>query len=728
MINLILLNMQAFRVFPKIFILLAFLLSFGIFILLQPQPVKLRSITEYYSLQNSVKTTVNTTSPITLPSLNSGNFKVYYGDSDHEFNIDDTDQLESMRDLLSCVPESFGYSVTEGNLLFPRYIYPDCSEVNSKLKGELEFDTINNKLILTCPSYEKAKYVIGPRDNRKLIPNDDRKFKVRKYNGNPVDLKGDEEYVLATCGEKKFNLIQTRPRFKQEVYDRAMKKSRNYKRMFDKPVTIANIIIDSFSRRHFFRKLENTIQLLNNLNRNSTHAVYDFKIHNINGPGSIENMVASLAGTSKSRRTDSRNTYNKNDIWNLLSDLGFVTYVGQENCNAEFEPVLGPRIEVDHSVNEFYCAASSFSQYSTNKLKTEVHRCIGKRMSHEYIMDYTLEYLDTYKDADKWFYIHLNAAHEGSGQHATTLDQHLPGFINKLLARDEVVFIFLEGDHGMRYGNWRRSEEAFYEWKLPAFFPILPHEYLSKMPESYNLLLKNSYRLTSKYDTRATILDIADAIKRKTSNVNEVGVVLYKDLIPSKRSCRNVRIPMWHCSCVNFETIDPVVYSSQVQRVEDENFRMLRELLQRMAFDSVEIANNELFSKIGLKTLCYPLSLREITQALGYSFGKYELIKIEFSVNESAIAKFEASMLIGEPKSNSRTDQIPVHTLHYRGAKKSLRFLYVNRVDPYAGQCEKLSIYYGAPARYCICRDPLPGSALSAYSYLESLTSGEDQE
>ena len=53
-----------------------------------------------------------------------------------------------------------------------------------------------------------------------------------------------------------------------------------------------------------------------------------------------------------------------------------------------------------------------------------------------------------------------------------TIDEDLTWFLSQILDDNSVVF--LEADHGMRYGDWYSSQEAFAESKLPVLFFIGP--------------------------------------------------------------------------------------------------------------------------------------------------------------------------------------------------------------------------------------------------------------
>ena len=44
--------------------------------------------------------------------------------SNHEFEINDTEQLHLLNDTVAVIPKYFGYSDEEGSMMFPEYYYP----------------------------------------------------------------------------------------------------------------------------------------------------------------------------------------------------------------------------------------------------------------------------------------------------------------------------------------------------------------------------------------------------------------------------------------------------------------------------------------------------------------------------------------------------------------------------------------------------------------------------
>ena len=94
------------------------------------------------------------------------------------------------------------------------------------------------------------------------------------------------EYVLANCGEETFEYADMHPKYNAKAAAKALKKfnswdGRNY--VMNEPIRIIHLVLDSFSRRHFYRKLPDTVGYLNKLNAGMDYRVFDFKMHNIKG-------------------------------------------------------------------------------------------------------------------------------------------------------------------------------------------------------------------------------------------------------------------------------------------------------------------------------------------------------------------------------------------------------------------------------------------------------------
>lgn len=225
-----------------------------------------------------------------------------------------------------------------------------------------------------------------------------------------------------------------------------------------------------------------------------------------------------------------------------------MTLYGTDACSHNTVKSIGRRPKVDHSVNLFYCANYVFGDYRASKYRVSRQRCLGPQMAHAYLMDYSIEFSQMYNGTNQWIYNHLTAAHEGSGQHAQSLDNDLKEYIEKYIqtfSKDYEIVIMLNGDHGMRYGDFLSDRESIQEHRLPALFVIANKELLGKIKDSEATLIHNTLRLTTKPDLRKTMLSLAHwqhDIPFKYGKKNFFNLISEK--VPDTRTCKEAEIPL----------------------------------------------------------------------------------------------------------------------------------------------------------------------------------------
>ena len=200
-------------------------------------------------------------------------------------------------------------------------------------------------------------------------------------------------------------------------------------------------------------------------------------------------------------------------IWNKLKEDGFVSSFAFEGCAPSWANIVGRRPTATNAFQSFYCFMLYIGQYSSFKKLKNTQRCIGPRMAHEYVMDYSKQFADGYPNNNQWIYNHVTTAHESSGLHLQTLDQHLPKFMKDLVKKAEdqqrdLVF-FIMADHGMRYGDYQKDTNAIQEHRLPALFIMANDRYLEEFEYSKDILQHNTKRLVTMPDLRATVLAMA---------------------------------------------------------------------------------------------------------------------------------------------------------------------------------------------------------------------------
>ena len=211
-----------------------------------------------------------------------------------EFKIDDTEEIWN-NTKLQCSPVSFGYSIENGEFVFPKYDYPLCSKINEKPFPKMSLDHESNLFSMYCKSGTPYYILESTKKKGRLYLYDEYKhlININTYT-KPVNLT-TQEFAIGGCKEDKFNNAVNIPKFNKDLYVKTAEKMQSLK-IQHKPLIVMILTIDSYSRRHFFRKMPETVKFLNKMNANTTFSVFDFKLHNIYGQSSIENMVPVFSG------------------------------------------------------------------------------------------------------------------------------------------------------------------------------------------------------------------------------------------------------------------------------------------------------------------------------------------------------------------------------------------------------------------------------------------------
>lgn len=222
--------------------------------------------------------------------IDNNNYTNYYP----KFYIDDTDTI-TIRNETYCNPSNFGYSVESGQKIFPEYDYPRCEILATEPIPSMEFDYELNEFTMNCKT-GSPYYVLEPETNKGRLFQYNELIKILskvKYTG-PVKLK-NQEFAFGSCDGTTFNNAIYFPRFNKTLFEKTSNKIKELK-INNKPLIVLVLTIDSYSRRHFFRKLPKTVDFLNNLD--SSFVAFDFKLHNEFGESSIQNMVPVFSGNA----------------------------------------------------------------------------------------------------------------------------------------------------------------------------------------------------------------------------------------------------------------------------------------------------------------------------------------------------------------------------------------------------------------------------------------------
>ena len=206
---------------------------------------------------------------------------------------------------LACKPESFGYSNEEASKLFKDADFKSCDKYPSTPSLYFQDDYLH----MNC----KGKYLLGP--THELFGRFEFEDELKRYK-KKVKVTS-EEFAIGTCvkeSEGFFEDIAYRNVVNLTALNRAKEK------VMGKPVNIAMVVLDSVSRRSFYRKLPKTVKFLNN----QTRLVHDFLVHNVNGEYSADSFMPSFMGDIpfyrlKNEEIDGR-PFDENLIFSYMHD------------------------------------------------------------------------------------------------------------------------------------------------------------------------------------------------------------------------------------------------------------------------------------------------------------------------------------------------------------------------------------------------------------------------
>ena len=547
------------------FVLLFLFSSTTLYLTLHPEHSQY--ITYLFNPKTKFSPLIISSDSIDTHSVQNDTGKVFNFNYRYKFSplgIDNTDTLNLSH--YKCKPISFGYSVSDGKAVFPDFEYPSCSLYTGVKNSQVNLNRTKNSLRLKCKSTEQGYFFAGPIKGFNLMKFDRAvKFPIHHYK-KPISAR-NIEYALAFCCNETLNttddqsrnkidktLVQhasMAPLFNETLYNNSLKMLKK------KPRIIFMLTLDSFSRRHFYRKLPKLVNFLNQSQKLLPKvAVYDFLMQSTFSSKSITNQGPIFGGTSykKHRRPIGKDKIGKDSMWTFFKEQGYITFMGMDDCDPDFPAFLGDNINVDYSVRQFYCLAQQYSTFHSAKNFSE-QRCIGPHMSHFYVLNYTLELLRMYKGANMWIYLHLNAAHEKTGQHGGTLDSILVKFLThyfQITSQVADTFMFLQADHGMRYGDWYTKVESYQETKLPSMFILASKSLLNKYLYSFYCLNENTKRLVSKLDIRKTIYYLGGKELNMTYAVN-----LIDDVASYNRDCKQMLINPLYCACSTLSQLNP---------------------------------------------------------------------------------------------------------------------------------------------------------------------------
>ncbi|XP_059168891.1 uncharacterized protein LOC131950683 [Physella acuta] len=317
------------------------------------------------------------------------------------------------------------------------------------------------------------------------------------------------------------------------------------------PKEILNIMIigyDGVSRHHFLRAMNKTYSLLMN-----DFSSFDFTMHTQTGHNTFPNFISLLTGTCVKNLTKWWDYSNKTDafdfIWKEYEKAGYRTLYTEDypSIGAFHYGKKGflfpPTTYYSHPINVATDDDKDMHDSGTD--------CLGSRPELYFHLDYIRKFYDTLSDIPKFAMAFLTRMTHDVINDLKKVDDHTFEIYSELSREGYLnnTLLISFSDHGPRWGPIRSTYHGMIESKTPYTILTFPKWFLEKYPDVAENLRRNTARLTSHYDTHATLMELLHFKAGGLAPVNKgPGISLLKE-IPKSRTCEIAQIPQEYCVC-----------------------------------------------------------------------------------------------------------------------------------------------------------------------------------
>uniref|UniRef100_A0A7E4W7G0 Nicastrin n=1 Tax=Panagrellus redivivus TaxID=6233 RepID=A0A7E4W7G0_PANRE len=322
------------------------------------------------------------------------------------------------------------------------------------------------------------------------------------------------------------------------------------------------IIIDSVSHSSFVRTLSRTYhELITNYDavpfphlnkvadtsRSNALALFLGKSNR-----AIEKSFMSVGYTSDFRnKTDCNQPLDTDQfIGKFFKAAGYTTMMSEDwaesalsypNCKAFLNK------SADHMMKPFQVKADNHDP-ERKKCYESVYTNVCQQ-TFEPLMAYLNDFIAVYSDKPTFSITwNIDISHDDNNK-LYDADSKFYKFFKQNEAKLNNSFVFILGDHGMRFGDIRNTDVGETEDKNPFLMLSLPWS-IRQNDKISTTIRRNAHQLITHYDIYATLVDI---VQPKNENIVIHGSSLLEPL-PQPRTCDRLRVPFEYCSCVRRKT------------------------------------------------------------------------------------------------------------------------------------------------------------------------------
>ena len=450
-------------------------------------------------------------------------------------------------------------------------------------------------------SISKSKYInentkrIGfpittHKDNFNLKKTQNMKNLYNEVMDNLIDM--DNEELLKQLGDKEkpevvldysgneYGDIHININYDEELSKERKKLEKETEPLYD---NIIFIFFDAISRKHFSRVFKKTFKFLDNFMKyegysnekdpsQKYHGFQFFKQHSFKEFTLGNNVPMFYGKPYYTKKIDS--------ITGELKDNGFVTCNLNGICNKEAfyydwqlkEGMERNYVEFDHEMFSLNCDPNYFDVDNPHSIiigeSSAFRRCLYGKENIEYLFDYGIQFLESYRNNRKFLRISIPNGHEFSGQTSKYIDEPLYIFLNYIFQNDllKKSALIFSADHGLNIlvlYKFLQSVDQEIEINNPLLLFILSDNKNLSYEEQYGNIYINQQTFVTAYDIYHTFKDILykkdnpitiKKINKNNENFNPkkhfLGTSLFRHIDPSERLCSNYNdIDMNECIC-----------------------------------------------------------------------------------------------------------------------------------------------------------------------------------
>ncbi|XP_054711269.1 uncharacterized protein LOC129220863 [Uloborus diversus] len=424
-----------------------------------------------------------------------------------------------------------------------------------------------------------------------------------KFNST-VDIKDD--FIKVECRHPNRTVFYAE--FHSFIHDHSKVEDR-CKKHKNPDYSVMVIGLDALSRMNMHRQLTKTYRYL--IENMKAIEMYGF---NKVGDNTFPNLVPLLLGYDERElpevcwKSNHDPLDNCTFLWKRFASAGYRTFYAEDTPHiSTFNYVKTGfhRRPTDYYMRPFILAYED--ELGRNK-RLNCHLCVGSVSETEAILHWNQQFAEHFKDRAYFSFSWINSLTHDFLNMGSSGDHMYEGFFRTLHQGgylDRTIVIVM-GDHGMRWGEIRKTYIGRLEERLPILLIALPEKFKREHPTETRALLLNSHRLVTPFDLHATLVNILHLQPDWSfSNPDNVSVELSNNFtsraqslfqpVPKDRSCDDAFIEEHWCTCETSLPMD----------IDNEDVKEIAEFLV--------ISINRLLSPVS--SSCARLKLKKISDA-----------------------------------------------------------------------------------------------------------------